>query len=393
MTRTEFEFITLIGNVVFGRPLPRDFAVEDLRKLAVLALNHDMGHIIYKGLEANGLIADKDDRCAQKLYSQYMIAIYRVTILENELRRIREVLDRHGIDYIPLKGAILRDLYPEPWMRVSADVDILVRSTEAAERVSRILVEELGYDPDRGEADHDIAVSAPGGFHVEIHFSLGTRGSGALKVLDSVWESHAFRENEESCGYGTDDDFFYFYHIYHASRHFMNGGCGAKSLVDESVLGTPGEVSPGLRDMLSRAGLTVFRDTFRELALRWFGSKDTPLEEERPDDTAEKAGLYILEGGMFGGGHYIKATVAKKKNRFVFFLRRLFPPASALEPEYPSLKKTRLTLPFCWIHRFFARGISKGRIKESLSKDVRSRIGDSETINDIRELFGELELR
>ena len=393
MTHTEYELVALIGNVIFGKPLPQDFAVEDLRKLTVLALNQDVGHIVYKGLDANGLITDRSDPATEKLYALYMKALYRLTVLENEIKRIRAVLDGHGIDYMLLKGAVLRGFYPEPWMRISADIDLLVRSVETAEDVCRILAEELLYKQVNGEADHDRTVLAPGGFHVEIHFSLGTRGCKAMSVLGTVWEKHAVRESEQGSGYRTDDDFFYYYHIYHAARHFSNGGCGIKTLLDETVLGAPRETSPALREMLSETGLTVFRDTISELARRWFGSYDTPLDVDRSDDLVEQTGLYILEGGMFGGGHYIKAVVARKGNRFVYFFQRLFPSVAELEPFYPSLKKTRLTLPFCWIHRFFAKGIAKGEIKNGLRKDVRERVSDTETIKDIRSLFDKLELR
>ncbi|MBP1587587.1 MAG: nucleotidyltransferase family protein [Clostridia bacterium] len=392
MTHTEYEFAALLGNVVFGKPLPQDFAVEDLRKLALLALRHDMGHIIYKGLDIHGLIADKNDTGIQKLYNHYMMAIYRVTVLENEFRRVKEVLKKHNIDFLPLKGSVLRGSYREPWMRVSADIDILVKSSEIADSVCKLLVKELEYELLHGEADYDCAVLAPSGFHVEVHFALGSRGSKPMGILSTVWEKHVVRVGDDGCEFKADADFFYFYHVYHASRHFLNGGCGVKALLDEAVLAMPFEVSPGLRGMLDEAGLSTFRDTLSEITSRWFGASDSPLAFDRPDDLAEKTGLYILEGGMFGGGHYIKAQVARKSNRFTYFVRRLFPPATSMVPNYPSLKKTKLTLPFCWIHRIAVKGIGKGKIKESLDDDIVKRVNDGETVNEIRELFKELEM-
>ncbi|MBO4954226.1 MAG: nucleotidyltransferase family protein, partial [Clostridia bacterium] len=31
------------------------------------------------------------------------------------------------IDFMPLKGAVIRQYYPEPWMRTSCDIDIHVK--------------------------------------------------------------------------------------------------------------------------------------------------------------------------------------------------------------------------------------------------------------------------
>ena len=37
-----------------------------------------------------------------------------------ELEEICEILKEENIDFIPLKGAFIRNYYPEPWMRTSS---------------------------------------------------------------------------------------------------------------------------------------------------------------------------------------------------------------------------------------------------------------------------------
>ena len=49
-----------------------------------------------------------------------MIAIYRYEKINYELNRLRSALNEAQIPFIPLKGSVLRQYYPEPWMRTSS---------------------------------------------------------------------------------------------------------------------------------------------------------------------------------------------------------------------------------------------------------------------------------
>ena len=64
---------------------------------------------------------------------------------EAELRRVSVVLERHRIRALLLKGNALGQwLYPKPYLRVSADIDLLFESRAAAEQAA-IACTELGY--------------------------------------------------------------------------------------------------------------------------------------------------------------------------------------------------------------------------------------------------------
>lgn len=49
-----------------------------------------------------------------------MIAIYRYEKINYELNRLRSALNEAQIPFIPLEGSVLRQYYPEPWMRTSS---------------------------------------------------------------------------------------------------------------------------------------------------------------------------------------------------------------------------------------------------------------------------------
>lgn len=82
-----------------------------------------MAHLVVFGLKQNGLLTDAEKRLEQYIHK----AIFRHEGLVFEYGQICSVLEQAQIPFLPLKGSILRDYYPEAWMRTSCDIDILVR--------------------------------------------------------------------------------------------------------------------------------------------------------------------------------------------------------------------------------------------------------------------------
>ena len=75
-----------------------------------------------------------------------------------------------GIDYIPLKGSVLREYYRNPPMRTSCDIDILVPK-DKVDAAASALVTACGYTIN-GRSGHDISMTAKNGQHLELHFAL-----------------------------------------------------------------------------------------------------------------------------------------------------------------------------------------------------------------------------
>lgn len=68
--------------------------------------------------------------------------------INHEYNRICDALESVEISFLPLKGSVLRQYYPEPWMRTSCDIDILVHENDL-EKTTEYLVRDLGYIYDR----------------------------------------------------------------------------------------------------------------------------------------------------------------------------------------------------------------------------------------------------
>ena len=360
--------------MVLGDALPEGFVLADPAQMYMLSKRQDLAHFVGYYIDRKRIVLE-DAEARKNFRNQYLQAARRVMILENEIRNIKAVFEEAGIDFLPLKGAILRGLYPAPWMRVSGDIDILVRRDELA-KAEQVLVDKLCYTVTREGAHHD-HVNAPSGFHVDLHFQLPEREEPAKPLLDGVWDrcvKAAGKDHE----YRMDDDMFYLFHVFHAAAHFQMGGCGVRTVLDTWLLNHRLEADKAKRrDLLRQAGLLKFAEALETVAEVWFSGAE--------DDGYRDVEEYIFTGGLFGGAQRIAAAQARHGDRATYLLRRAFPPVSVMRyVGYPVVAKWPVLLPACWVHRL-VRGLvqGKGRLIPFELRKTRKETERSEKIADL----------
>ena len=132
----------------------RELALSERDVLLRLSKAHDMEHLVADALSRQGLLSGDDD-ATKKLARAQMLSLFRYERINYDYLEVCRVLEDAGIEFLPLKGAIIRDLYPQPWMRTSCDVDILVRE-EALERAVAVLTESLSFKQSGERGYHEI---------------------------------------------------------------------------------------------------------------------------------------------------------------------------------------------------------------------------------------------
>ena len=227
MENTVRAMMGLIANEVCGSAIDKkeySFSQEELVKLYKLSKTHDLAHLVGDALIKNDLLSDAEIRA--KFEKQIMVAVLRYEKINYELECLRETLNEAKIPFIPLKGSVIRQYYPEPWMRTSCDIDILVHESDL-EAATSAVVEKLSYE-EEGKGSHDIGLFSPGGVHLELHYSLIESDiiGKADRMLEPVWEQVSPTE-KYPYDYEMTDALYYYYHIAHMAKHFQNGGCGA----------------------------------------------------------------------------------------------------------------------------------------------------------------------
>ena len=125
MEKTVQNLLQCLRNVICGEDVPLIAMSEtEQEKFYQMSLAQDMAHLISAavGNGENNIISEK---YRKKFRQQENLAIYRYTCQELALEEIRTVFEQQKIFFLPLKGAVIRDFYPEAWMRTSSDIDIL----------------------------------------------------------------------------------------------------------------------------------------------------------------------------------------------------------------------------------------------------------------------------
>lgn len=308
------------------------FTEDILGELYTLSRRHDIVHLIGIALKNNSFINEKSKY--DNLYLQeIMRAVYRYERINCEYKRICEILEKVAIDYIPLKGSIIRKHYVEPWMRTSCDIDILIHR-EDLERCLDCLICEHGYTK-TGHSTHDVSLRSQSNVHIEIHYELveDYYANKASNVLNNVWQEVILKEG---CNhhYEMKDEFFYFYHIAHMAKHFYEGGCGIRPFIDLHILDNIESANLSERNkLLERGQLLDFANSARNLSNVWFGNII-------PDELMMKMQQFILTGGVYGNSqNRVAIQRTKKGGKIRYLFSRIFISNDRLRRYYPVLEK------------------------------------------------------
>ncbi len=380
--------IALLTSELMGRAVDErikaELSEEKIAELYSLSKHHDLAHIVAAALDKAGIL--KEGEIFSLFKNERMVAVFRYRRLVDELSRLSEFFENEKIEHIALKGSYLREFYPEPWMRTSCDVDILVKKEEI-DRAKAFLEEKMGYKL-VARTGHDISFDSPTGVHLELHFTLideGTFGSSEERLY-SVWEYTSLVDGK-SFTFVISDEFFYLYHIVHMAKHFMVGGCGIKSILDHWVLNNrvPHDKEKR-RAFLEKSEFAVFEEKITQLTRVWFeGAEKDPLSVSLEE--------FILTGGVYGTvQNSVSVGVVRKKSRFSYALSRIFPPHKTMVRIYPSLEKHKILLPFYHIRRW-CRVVFKGGVKKASAELSKSNAISEEEIKNTEFLLTGLGLK
>lgn len=387
MMTTESVLVSLLRAEVCGGTVSEEvkasLSEEMLAEVYALAKKHDLAHLVGDALSKLGVLGDNE--ISQKFKKAAMQAVYRYVRLNSEYHKICKTLEEAQIPFIPLKGSVLRNYYPESWMRTSCDIDILVNE-ECLESAVSALVTKQGFR-DEGKGPHDVSLFSPNGVHLELHYSTIEEGrvSESQKVLSQYWEgAHpvAGRKFHQQ----VSDEMFYFYHIAHMAKHVEIGGCGIRPFLDLWILNHRVEHDRGKREkLLSQGGLLTFAQAAEALSGVWFSGAEANLQSRYFE-------RFILDGGVYGNlQNLVAVQQTKKGSKLKYALYKVFLPYDIIKFHYPILQKHKWLTPVFEVVRWF-KLIFKGGVKRSVRELKTNAKISSEQITSTAELLNQLGL-
>lgn len=336
----------LLRSAVLGKKLSEDeqemYSSEQLVDLVQLSQRHSLAHLLVLGLKQNDLIMPEDAEIENFIFHAAM----RHEKLNRAYQQLFLALEQAQIPFVPLKGIVLCQYYPEPWMRTSCDIDVLIKEQDI-EKAKHVLIHEGGYVY-YGTGSHDISLLSPENIHVELHYNLIEDGcaNAASGILKNVWDT-ANRHDTYGCCYEMPDEYFYFYHIAHMAKHFENGGCGIRPFVDAWILNHRIDFDKNKRNrLLENGGLLTFAKQIEQLSEIWFGNAThTP--------TTRRIQEYILHGGVYGSNdNRVKVQQQKRGGKFRYAASKVFIAYDEIKYHYPILEKHRWLIPLMEVRRW-----------------------------------------
>ncbi len=365
--------IYLISCVLNGRkPKKELLSGVNLDNIRGMAKSHTLSAILSAALESVEL-ASKEDTEKKNL------AIRKIMLLDAERGAILSELESRGIKYMPLKGVILKELYPAIGLRQMADNDILFDSQYRRE-MKKIMVDR-GYQVSiYNHSNHDVYLREPV-YNFEMHVDLFAPSESYDFESYFADAFDVARKNEgSSYGYSMTDEYFYLYLKAHEYKHWVHGGTGLRALIDTYVYLKAKQDSMNheyLDSQLERLNILSYERMTRDLALKIFDPDFA--ESNLLGDKLSAAEIKELDNFLFYGTYGTVAkkisddldkTVTEDNNHFggkiKYLIARLFPPVEFYRVYAPFAYKHKWLIPFVVIKRILAMIFL--RPKASLSK-------------------------
>lgn len=343
----------------------------DFDALYSLAQNHSLAAIACMGLEKGNALSHCSPELARKWREAKEKAIRKNLILDSERQKLLSELEKNGIWYMPLKGAVLKDLYPKLGMREMADHDILFDASRAEE--VRQLFEKQGYVCQSFGVNHHDNYQKPPVMEFEMHrtlFDAGELSGGEEKYQDV--KSRLLPSPGTEYGLRFSDEDFYVYIIAHAYKHFAKHGIGLRTLVDYYVYNRKKGAALNweyVHSELEDMGLADYEGSSRQLANKLFSVPEPKALRDLSEEEKELLDLYLGSGASGSMSvwamHRIKdmqedGKPIRKRTKVKYLFSRIFPGRKKLQRSHPFLYRNPWCIPFYWgyriVHMLFRQG-------------------------------------
>lgn len=325
--------------------IPKQKRIEalDIPKLYEVCQKHILTACVAYALESAG-INDHDFTQAKEK------AIRKNILLDAERMSIFNRLEEEKIWYIPLKGSILKDWYPNLGMRQMSDNDILFDKNRRDD--VRCVMKDHGFELKAAYEAVDEYVKEPI-YNFEMHselfmyYQVGDIADHYLEI-----KSRLLKDENNGYGYHFSNEDFYLFMLAHEYKHFIAGGTGVRSLVDSYIFLRKFGRSLDWKYIaaeLEKLGIADFELNNRKLAINVFSMKQLSLEEKKQLD------YYVMSGTYGTHENSVKNRVRynRKGSDLRYLMYRLFPPMRMLKASVPWAAKSKLLIPAAYIYRFF----------------------------------------
>lgn len=353
-------FLELLRCALHDRtPAPKPQEV-DWADIYQYAKEQSLSTMVYSVIKNTG--AELAPELRREWATRYAKNLVKFSNQEHECERICNALSAAGFENMPLKGSVIRKLFPSPEFREMGDLDILVKPETAEAAHEMMLADGYTYLPSHTTSFNREYQKLPY-MDVEIHTFL-THQEGEMFTYFSDWWDRALPP-EKNLTYKVSWSDCYIFLMAHAYRHFSHSGTGVRSVIDVYVM------NQALKDELDRdyvstelkkLKIDAFASMIERLADCWFA-------EEKQDVPGDLLSYHyrILGCGTYGDGddmrrlafQHIQSGKSFRAAKRTMAVKKIFPSYAYMKTMYPVLGKLPFLLPLFWVVRWFATLFTK----------------------------------
>lgn len=356
---------------------------EEWRRLYSLATVHKLVPVVYETLHAAPGFCNSETVLCAVWKRETILQAMGQTGRTQKLLELTRALEDAGVCYAVVKGAVCRQLYSKPDLRLSGDEDLFIPYEERA-RCGEIFTQHglTAVLPQEWD-DVDHWQDPCTGLHIELHTRLFSLGWTAEEVLNSYFAEqlvHTVSTGVDQSAVRTlEPTAHLLFLIAHALKHFITGGFGVRTWADTLSFCEQyrDQIDKEfLWEMLNRIHGTIFFQKLLLIGQTYLAFDVAPWGDISSDQSDGNDLLEdMLAAGIYGQtsidrkhGGALALQAARGKQKKPSLRAALFPPASNLEGRYPILRKAPVLLPALWIHRIGRYGLEvlKSRGEESL---------------------------
>jgi hypothetical protein len=343
--KDEYIFILSLITYSLGNKesvsLPQDV---DFKSILKIAEENYITNILSYALSKAGIALPEDIKNAFIYRQKYMLMKDAHQFAST--KKFVQALENAGVDNLVVKGEFIKNTYPQPDYRVTADVDIHIKEKDFSliKEVAKSLDFKIGI-----ENENLLIVYQEPFSDFEVH-----RDNGEFKdtVFDDLFKYAVLSKNtNHTYKLKLDDHFIYV--IEHYAKHYRDvSGMGIRMVLDVYCLYNCYKDKLNFKYInkcFKKSGIYEFYKMLIKKGEKYF------VQGEPDFDIVD---IFILTNGIMGTEE-IYAYNGKRNfqnnygggNSNNYILRRIFPPAKRMAEEYPVIKKNKLLLPALWIHR------------------------------------------
>ena len=342
MTDLQQGILTLIKSAITDQPLPLPSGFT-LEGILPLCRDHEITPMVCEGAVNCGIHNTPDFRPMFLESCQHLLASERQAGL---VRNIFRAFNENGIDYMPVKGCLMKQRYPKHEFRPMGDADILIR-TEQYEKI-RPLMLQLGFQ-EVEESNHEYVWNSVS-LHVELHKRLvPSYNSDYYAYFGDGWRLATQRRGTRY-SMTPEDEFIYLF--VHLAKHYRDGGVGCRQMVDLWIQRRcfPQMDEAYLRQELDKLQLGAFYENILQTRDVWF-------EGAAENDITRCISDYIFGAGSWGTdeNRLLSDAIKEQKRagsalvgRLRLLLKTVFPPRVHMMMRFSVLKKAPWLLPVFW---------------------------------------------